>query len=99
MQKSDKSAEERILDPDDYSNVFLCDGKGNEIEFEQIAVIPLNDNVYCILLPTDPQAIGVKEDEAVMFSVLPFVSVVTDDDIFDAIIIEYQKLLEDSGLW
>ncbi len=43
----------QILDPDDSAPVTLFDENGDPQIFDQIAVIPLDDELYAILHPTD----------------------------------------------
>ena len=62
---AEKSLFEILLDENDSDNVVLLDEDGKEIEFEQVAVIPLGDKVYCILNPLNMP--DVREDEAVVF--------------------------------
>ena len=71
-------------------------------EFEQIAVIPLNNgdkqDLYAILLPVTPLA-GIEEDEALVFEVNErenVVRVCADDAIIDQVMTEYEKLLGDA---
>ena len=60
MTNNDMSTIEKILDEDNIDNIFLYDDENNEIEFEQVAVIPLNDEVYVILSPVKELG-GVRE--------------------------------------
>ena len=57
---------DKILDAENEDNIILFDEDNNEIEFEQIAVIPMDDSVYVLLAPVTPME-GVGEDEAVVF--------------------------------
>ena len=43
--------EEIILDEENCDNIFLVDENGKETEFEQVAVIPLEGFIFCILKP------------------------------------------------
>ena len=54
-----------ILDPEnDTPIVMVVDNK--VVAFRQVAVIPLNEMLYCILTPVEPLE-GVAEDEAIVF--------------------------------
>ena len=54
-----------ILDPEnDTPIVMVVDNK--VVAFQQVAVIPLNEMLYCILTPVEPLE-GVEEDEAIVF--------------------------------
>ena len=40
-----------LLDENNKEPIVLVDGEGKKLSFEQIAVIPYNDKVYCVLKP------------------------------------------------
>ena len=89
---------EKLFDEENDENIILYGEDGKAVEFEQIAVIPQNDDVYVILQPVDYAAAGLAEDEAIVFSVLEVdgeaeLEVVTDDAVIDAVFGEYEKLL------
>jgi len=80
MAETDVSILEKLFDGDNDDNLFLFDEDGNEIEFEQIAAINHEDNVYAVLHPLDA-----PEDEAVVFRIDP-----TDEE--SVIMVEDEKL-------
>ena len=91
---------EQILDENNIDNIVLYNEKDEPFEFEQIALIPLNDgdkqDLYAILLPVTPLA-GISEDEAVVFEVNEkenVIRVCEDESIIDQVLTEYEKLLE-----
>ncbi len=57
-----------LLDEDNVEPLALRDEEGNTLFFEQIAVIPHQDMVYCVLKPLSKIA-GIAENEAVVFYV------------------------------
>ena len=57
-----------LLDEDNCEPVTLADENGNAITFEQVAVIPYNSKIYCVLKPLD-HICGVADDEAIVFRV------------------------------
>ncbi len=59
---------EVLLDEHNTDPISLMDEKGKVMTFEQIAVIPYNEKVYCVLRPLD-KIPGIKDDEAVVFYV------------------------------
>ena len=63
-----KTPLEMILDEDCDENIVLFDEDGESTEFEQIAVIPMNEKVYCILRPVDMP--DLDEDEAFVFAIV-----------------------------
>ena len=90
---------EQILDEKNIENIVLYNEKDEPCEFEQIAVIPLENGgkqeLYAILLPVTPLA-GIEEDEALVFEVNErenVVRVCADDTIIDRVMTEYEKLL------
>lgn len=89
-----------LLDEEDHEQIVLVDGGGNKVAFEQIAVIPHNDKLYCVLKPIT-HIDGVEDDEAIVFYVDeqegkdPVLMVETNEltaiDVFE----EYYDLLEE----
>lgn len=54
-----------LLDEDNHDQLIVnCDGR--DIKFEQVAVIPKDLNLYCILKPLEEME-GVADDEAIVF--------------------------------
>lgn len=93
-----KNPVEQILDENNVENIVLYDAQEKPIEFEQIAVIPLeNDKLYAILIPVTPMQ-GVEEGEGVLFEIdeqANDLSVVNDAKIIDQVLEKYQKLVEE----
>ena len=95
MKLKTKNPIEQILDENNNEDVVLYDPEGKPIIFEQIAVIPLdeNDKLYAILLPTTPMQ-GVNEGEAVVFEInetTQDISIVRDEDVIDKICKIYEE--------
>ncbi len=89
----------QILDENNDENVILLDVDNNPIEFEQIALIPLDDTnkLYAILIPVTSME-GVEEGEGVLFEldeVAYTLNVVNDQKIIDKVLDVYQKLIEE----
>ena len=85
---------EMILDQNNNDNIILYNDKDEPIEFEQIAVVPIDSNTYVILQPVTPIK-GIAEDEAIAFR-LPNreygeedLQLVEDDNLIDRIFAEY----------
>lgn len=57
-----------LLDENNREPVTLADESGRAITFEQVAVIPYNGKIYCVLKPFD-HIDGVADDEAIVFRV------------------------------
>lgn len=89
---------EQILDEKNLENVVLYDDNGKPIEFEQIALIPLDDSdlLYAIMVPVTPMQ-GVGEGEGVLFAIdeeLGSIDIVRDEKIIDRVLTIYQELVE-----
>ena len=102
MTNNDMSTIEKILDEDNIDNIFLYDDENNEIEFEQVAVIPLNGEGYVILSPVKELG-GVSPEEGIVFLIDEVddddvLTVVEDDELIDRVFSEYEQLLEEEGV-
>ena len=88
---------QKLLDDENCDNVTLYDEEGKELEFEQIALIPLEAALYAILRPADPME-GLEEDEALVFLIdeeEEMVTLITDEDLGAAVFREYYKLCDE----
>jgi hypothetical protein len=88
-----------LLDENDTSNITLFSSEGEKMEFEQIALIPIDDKVFAILKPTGKvPAIG--ENEALVFEIVEkddeesYLNLVSDIDTIDKVFAEYNKLVD-----
>lgn len=57
-----------LLDEENKDPIVLTDDKGRKLAFEQVAVIPYDQKLYCVLKPLDHMD-GVADDEALVFYV------------------------------
>ena len=95
------SAIDTILDPENTDNIVMYDEEGEALEFEQIAVLPLDGELYAILRPIDPEfEEEMDEDEALVFKVEEVdgedtLALVEDDDVVDAVFEEFYAMLEE----
>ena len=55
-----------LLDPENCENIDLCGPDGEDVSFEQIAVIPLEGTIWFILRPVVPIG-NMQEDQALVF--------------------------------
>ncbi len=90
-----------LLDRDNNENIFLHNENDEEIEFEQVAIIPLNNLVYAILKPVGDFE-NVAEDEGVVFLLstnendrVDYLVRVEDEDVIDEVFSLYYKLFDD----
>lgn len=89
----------QILDENNIENVVMYDEDDNPIEFEQVAVIPVENDelLYAVLIPVTPMQ-GVNEGEGVVFSIdenAHDIQVVNDEKKIDEVFSIYQKLIEE----
>lgn len=95
----EKDPIEALLDPQNAENIKLYDENDKEIEFEQIALIPLNNSVYVILKPVTKMA-GVEDDEAVVFELVDdeengdTLNIVMEEEVINQVFDEYKKMIE-----
>ncbi len=102
MEKEEKSQIEMLLDENNNENLKLYDENNKETEFEQIAVIPLNEKIYAILKPVT-KIVGVNDDEALVFSIEEIddedcIVLVDDEKVVDEVFKEYYELLKAEGI-
>lgn len=102
MSKKEVSPIDMLFDENNTDNIVLFDEEGREVEFEQIAIIPLDEKNYAILRPLDEEE-PLEEDEAVVFSIeeldeeevlIPERNNATIDKVFD----KYYELLKEQGI-
>ncbi|MBQ7225154.1 MAG: DUF1292 domain-containing protein [Clostridia bacterium] len=91
---------DKLYDEENNEAIVLFSEKGQEIAFEQIAVIPHQDGrVYVILKPIQPIE-GLGEDEGLVFFIndeKKIVELVTDEGIIDWVFSVYDSLVEDEN--
>ena len=96
----DISPIEKILDENNEDPITLYDEENREIEFDQVAVIPLNEKIYVILKPIT-EIEGVADDEALVFVIEEIededtLVLVDNEQIIDLVFDEYYKLLDEA---
>lgn len=102
MNKEEKSQIELLLDENNTDNLKLYDENNKETEFEQVAVIPLNEKIYAILKPVT-KIVGVNDDEALVFVIEEIddedcLVIVDDEKVVDEVFKEYYELLKAEGI-
>ena len=89
---------DKLFDEDNNDVIILKNERGEEIAFEQIALIPLKEKTYCILKPVKPIE-GVGEDEGLVFSIetneegLEYLALVVDEKVIDDVFDVYDELV------
>lgn len=92
---------DQIFDENNTDPVVLYNENGDAVSFEQIALIPINGQVYVILKPVQPME-GVGEDEGFVFEITEIdgeelIVIVEDFAIIDKVFDEYEAMLEEAN--
>ena len=88
---------DKIYDEENSDVLVLNNENGEEIAFEQIALIPKGEKVYLIVKPVQPLE-GLGEDEGLVLLInegLRRFDLVTDEGIIDEVFAVYDQLMED----
>ena len=102
MEEVKKSPIDALFDENDTSTITLYNERNEAVEFNQFALIPLEDKVYAILQPVEMPE-GADEDEALVFELEELddeqvaINLVKEDEIIDKVFDEYYKLVEEQG--
>ncbi len=93
-----------LLDENNNAPIYMSNDRGEQLGFEQIAVIPYGeDELYAILKPID-KIPGIKEDEAVVFKVdvdeneKGYLTVEINRTVAEAVFDQYYKLVQEAGM-
>ena len=89
-----KNPFEALLDDNCKDNVIFTNDKGEKIEFEQYALINLNNEKYAILRPIN---LGLADDILIAYNIYVDgnnyeLNEVEDDELLNEIYEEYEKL-------
>lgn len=90
-----------LFAPENDELIILFNEKGEEIPFEQIALIPLENQVYAILKPARAIS-GVGEDEGLVFTIEKnergeeYLSLVTEEKTIDEVFDVYDGLVAEA---
>ena len=93
-----ESVIDKIFDENNEENIILYDENDKPVEFEQVAVIPLDGNIYVILKPVE-EFFGLEQDEAIVFVIEEIddseaLVIVDDLDVANAVFDEYYRLFD-----
>ncbi len=92
---------DKLLDPDNQDNIVLYNARDEKIEFEQVAAIPIAEDMYVILSPVEDIA-GASEDEGLVFKIaededgMKFLALENDPEIINFVFEVYNKILDDA---
>ena len=94
---------ENMLPEDEIPILTLFDEEGRGTRFESVATVEYGGRLYEILAPLEPMiGIEFEDGEALVYELseneggVSF-SLVTDDDVIDAVFAEYDRLWEEEG--
>ena len=105
-EKEVKSPIDCLFDEENTDPITLYNEKGEEVLFEQIAIIPLEERIFAILKPMK-QLEGVGEDEALAVEIVEneedaetgehseYLELVGDIDLIDKVFDVYNKLMDE----
>lgn len=89
---------DKLYDENNNEDLILFSEKGEEIAFEQIALIPIREKTYCILKPRIPLE-GLGENEGLVFEIIydaesdsDMLNLVLDEGVIDAVFEIYDML-------
>lgn len=92
-----------LYDENNNDQIVLFNEKGEELAFEQIALIPRKTKTYAILKPVKPME-GVGENEGLVFSIevskedgQEYLVLVTDAKVIDEVFTVYDELVDDAN--
>ena len=95
---------ENFMDIEQYPTAILNDEEGNEIEFEKIAILPIEDTLYAIMTPTLEESPA--EDEEIEIAVVELsegeegevtLTLVEDEEKADSVMQTVLGMLEDES--
>ena len=91
-----------LLDENNTDNIKHYNEDNQEVEFEQIALVPIEEKTYAILKPVANME-GIADDEALVFVIDELddedcLVIVEDDSIVDKVFEEYYKMLKEEGI-
>lgn len=100
--KEERSPIELLLDENNSENIKLFDDKNNEVEFEQVAIVPIEEKIYAILKPAQKMD-GVGDDEALVFTIEEIddeecLVIEESEEIIDKVFDQYYEMLKDEGI-
>ena len=102
-KEEDKDILDILLDEENKEPITLFGDDGSQHTFEQIAIIPYGEKLYCILQPID-KIENVGDNEAIVFYVdepeegEAKLKVETSAEVAVAVFEEYYKMLDEENL-
>ena len=102
--REEKNPIDCLFDESNTDPIVLYNEKGEPVEFDQIAIIPIEEKAYAILKPLKEME-GIGEDEALVFEVVEtedeeqedYLALVTDVDTIDRVFKVYDNLIDEEN--
>ena len=88
---------DRLFDESNDDTVCVKDNDGNEIEFEQVAVVDFEESYYAILKPVKKLE-GIEEDECLVFKIDEENDCLVyeeDERVIDGVSAEFEAMVEE----
>ena len=91
---------EKLFDENNNDNIVLYNEKGEATEFEQVALIPIDEKIYVILTLVRPEN-DKGEDEGIVFLVEEaedggsLLKLVTDEAVINEVFDLYESVLDE----
>lgn len=84
----------QLLDEKNNENIVFTNDLGEKVEFEQVALINLEDEKYAILHPVN---LGYADDEVIIYSIYSDdnnyeLNEVTDESLKEEVYLEYKRI-------
>ena len=102
IEKEKVNAIDAIFDENNTENVVLYNADNEAVEFEQIAIVPIEEKDYAILKPVVPLE-GMKDDEAMVFELQENedgerqLVMALEEEVIDKVFDIYEKLFEEAN--
>lgn len=106
MEKNDEVVQvdilDVLLDEKNTAPIIMYNDDGRQIKLEQIAVIPFDEELYCILKPIT-KVEGIKNNEAVVFRIVQdggeeaYLDVEQDELVAIKVFNAYYNLIEEQN--
>ena len=98
-ERNEMNPIDMLFDEENWDDITLYDDEENAVRFEQIAIIPYEEEVYAILRPRDVE--NIEEDEALVFLIKGDededmnLEIVTDEELAGKIFFLYNTYIDE----
>ena len=98
-EKNEMNPIDMLFDEENWEDITLYDDEENAVQFEQIALIPYEEEIYAILRPRNVE--NIEEDEALVFLIKGeddddmSLEIVTDENLAGKIFDLYNTFIDE----